>query len=287
MLFVGVVLGFLFCGADAQAKTLKDVLATLQATEAAVSKLWTTSRELGNNATKLEHAMARSMDNETNVSTHLLQVEFTTRWNNRSLVDLSYWTTEQQAQLDFEKYDLQTSDKAKKDTSKAASTLATKAKQTVTKANMTKLEEIAAKLWRVSDPSSGASLDKTEARLKAMDVDVKYVRDKLHPLIEESMRKKMRRNLDRWKKDNMDLGLTALRNSGELSKYFLKEDKSADDDPDASQWPLDHDAADLNGDEWFLQVLASKSIDRKTSNSGDDQSSRPHNFLGHFKFTSN
>jgi len=283
MLFVGILIGIFSYGADAQAKALTDVLAKLQATEAAVNKLWATSRSLDLNATKLEHDTARAMDNETNISTKLLQLEFTTRDNNRTLGKLAYETTEQQAQLDFDKYDLKTSDKAKKDTTKAAKTLATKANNTVTPETLAKLEEIGAKLWRVSDPTSKASLDKTEARLKGMDVEVKYVREKLAPVIEESMKKKMRRNLDGWKKDNMDLGLTALRNSGELSKYFLTEDKSPDADPDAPQWPLDHDGTDINGDEWFLQVLASKSIENTENAFGIDQSAKPPpSFLGPF-----
>lgn len=274
MLFTSVLIGIFFSGADAQSKTLTDVLAQLKATENAVGKLWNASRELDQNMTKLEHDTAKVMSNETTTSTQLLQLEFATKWNNKTLLDLSYWTTQVTGKLDFEKYDLSTTDKAKKDTATAAKTLATKAKATVTKANLTKLEEIATKIWRVSDPQSGASLDKTEARLKAMDTDVKYIRGKLDPEIKEKMKKKLRRNMDRWRDDNMKLGIVALRNSGELSKYYLKEETSPDDDSNAPQWPLDNDGPDINGDEWFLQALASKSTESTGSRIPEAPSAR-------------
>lgn len=257
MLFVGVLIGMLSLSANAaDKKTLADVLSALKATEAEVGKLWNASVSLDQNVTKLEHTTSGVMANETNVSTQLLHLEFMTRWNNRTLHHLSYQSTQLLADLDFERYDLQTTDTAKKDTSTAAKTLAAKANATVTKANLTKLEEIGAKLWRVSDPSSGASLDKTEAKLKAMDVEIKYVRDKLDPVIKDRFKQKMRSHLDRWKQDNLELGKVALEQSGELSKYYLKPDRGADDDPDSPQWPLDNDGSDVSGDEWFLQTSA-------------------------------
>jgi len=259
MKFVGVLCAVLLSGADAQttAKTLQDVLAQLQATEAAVNKLWSSSAQLDANATKLERETAKTMANETNTSKHLLQLESQTRWNNRSLNGLSYEISELKADIDFERYDLGTSDSAKASGGTAAVTLAAKANATVTKANLTKLEEIGQKLWEVSNPQAPASLDKTEARLKTMDTDIASLRTQLEPSIQSAMKKKLQRNLDRWRDNTMKLGEIALKQSGELSKYWMDED-GVDYSPDAPQYPKDRDGPDVSGDEWFLQTISSK-----------------------------
>lgn len=259
MKFVGVLCALLFSGADAQttAKTLQDVLAQLKATEAAVNNLWSSSAQLDANATKLERSTAKTMLNETNTSNHLLQLESQTRWNNRSLNGLSYEISELKETLDFERYDLATADKAKASGGTAAVVLAAKANATVTKANLTKLEEIGQKLWAVSNPQAPASLDKTEARLKKMDTEIASLRTQLDPSIKSAMKKKFQRNVDRWRDDNMKLGEIALKQSGELAKYWMDDD-GADYSPDAPQYPRDRDGPDVSGDEWFLQTISSK-----------------------------
>lgn len=259
MQYAGVLFALSFTGADAQAKTLTDVLTQLKADEGAVQKLWTASAQLDANVSKLEYDTARTMNNETNTSTKLLQLEFATKWNNRTLNHWTYWSSQMKEALDFERYDLGTSDKAKADTSKAAVTLAAKANATVTKANLTKLEEIGQKLWLVSNPQAPASLDKTEKRLKDMDTQIAGLRGNLDKIIKETMKKKMRRNMDRWRNNNMELGEIALRNSGEEEKYFLKDDMDAD-----GRWttlPEDQDGPEFSrSDQWFLQVGASKRL---------------------------
>jgi len=267
MQHLNVLFALLLSGADAQstAKTLQDVLTQLKATEGAVHKLWQDSATLEANTTKLEAVTAGSMMNETNVSTDLLRLEFMTKWNNKTLNHFSYWFSQLKEKLDFERYDLGTSDTTKKDTQAAAVTLAAKANQTVTKANLTKLEEISTKIWRVSDPQSKASLDKTEAKLKSMDDEIVRLRKELDPVIKQKMKTKMRRQVDGWRKENFQLGKIALRNAGELEKYFLDP---RDDSGTETEMPVDEDSPEwAKGDEWFLQVDSSRLGKNKDSTS--------------------
>jgi len=262
---IGALFALLFSGAHAQsAKTLTDVLTQMKAAEVSVGKLWDQSKGLQRNVSKLEKDTVRTMANETNTSNHLLQLEFQTRWNNRTLNHFTYWTSQLKEALDFERYDLGTTDKAKKDTAAAAKTLSKKAKSTVTKANLTKLEEISQKLWQVSNPQAPASLDKTEKRLKDMDTEIHKLRDGLDKVIKDTMKKKMRRNMDRWRNDNIQLGEIALRTSGDAKKYYLKDDIDAD-----GRWttlPEDDDGPEFDrSDQWFLQVGASEQVQRPPS----------------------
>jgi hypothetical protein len=262
MQHIGVFFTLFFAGAHAQgttAKTLNDVLTQLKAAEVSVQKLWNQSTQLTANVTKLERDTVKTMANETNTSTHLMQLEFATSWNNRTLGHYVYWTSQYKEALDFERYDLSTADKAKKDTGTAAKTLAKKANDTVTKANLTALEEISQKLWQVSNPQAPASLDKTEKRLTDMDTQIEKLRGSLDTIIKNTMKKKMRRNMDRWRNDNIQLGEIALHASGDAKKYFLKDDIDAD-----GRWttlPEDDDGPEFSrSDQWFLQVGASEKV---------------------------
>lgn len=262
---LGALFALLFSSAHGQsAKTLTDVLTQLKAAEVSVGKLWNQSMALKRNVTKLENDTIQTMANETNTSNHLLALEFATKWNNRTLSHYTYWTSQLKEALDFERYDLGTSDNAKKDTSQAAKTLAKKANDTVTKANLTALEDISQKLWAVSNPQAPASLDKTEKRLKDMDTEIQKLRDSLDGVIKDTMKKKMRRNMDRWRNDNIQLGEIALRASGENKKYYLQDDIDAD-----GRWttlPEDDDGPEFDkSDQWFLQVGASEQLQRPPS----------------------
>merc|ERR1719333_1476995 len=97
-----------------------------------------------------------------------------------------------------------------------------------------------------------------------MDTDIKKLRTSLDKVIKDTMKKKMRRNMDRWRNDNIQLGEIALRASGEAKKYFLKDDIDAD-----GRWttlPDDEDGPEFDrSDQWFLQVDASEKLQRSPS----------------------
>merc|ERR1719281_2002285 len=96
-----------------------------------------------------------------------------------------------------------------------------------------------------------------------MDTQIGKLRVNLDKIIKDTMKQKMRRNMDRWRNDNMQLGEIALHNSGEEGKYFLKDDMDAD-----GRWttlPEDDDGPEFSrSDQWFLQVGASKKLQRSS-----------------------